>query len=145
MMFKLEDRWDSPNFLDRRTKAANYIRAHLFTDDGELLEVQHTDENTRELLNFFELLGDLVRQGVVRAETVWNRFGLRLRTYWALYRPAIEKMREEYKDPTLLEEFERLDALMADLDRQHDVGEEYLTNQQLRQFVEVESKALATE
>jgi hypothetical protein len=145
MMLKLEDRWDSPTFLDRRTKAANYLKEHLFTDEGGLLEVEHIDENTRELINFFELLGDLVRQGVVRAETVWHRFGMRFRTYWALYRPAIEKMREEYKDPTLFEDFERLDALMADLDRQHGVGDEYIAKQQLRRTVEAESKALATE
>ncbi len=54
-------------------------------------------------------------------------------------------MREESKDPTIFEDFERLEALMADLDRQHGVGDEYLTNQQLRRFVELESRALATE
>jgi hypothetical protein len=149
MMLKLQDRWDSPFFRDRKRKAANYVKAHFFTDDGELLEVEHIDENIRldtvYQLNFFERLGDLVRQGVVRAETTWHRFGVDLRQYWALYRPAIEKSREEYKDPTLLEDFERLDALMADLDRQHGVGDEYLTKQQLRRTVEAESKALATE
>jgi hypothetical protein len=61
------------------------------------------------------------------------------------FRPVIEKHREEQKDPTLSEDFEQLDALMADLDRQHGVGDEYITKQQLRRFVEVESKALATE
>jgi hypothetical protein len=62
-----------------------------------------------------------------------------------LFRPVIEKHRQGQKDPTLLEDFEQLDALMADLDRQHGVGDEYITKQQLRRFVEVESKALATE
>jgi hypothetical protein len=145
MMLKLEDRWDSPSVLDTKRKAANYVKEHFFTDDGGLLEVEHIDENAERLLGFFELLGDLVKEGVVRAESVWHRFGFRLRQYWALYRPAIEKSREEYKDPTIFEEFERLDALMADLDRQHGVGEEYITNQQLRRTVEGESKALATE
>jgi len=136
MMLKLGDRWDSPTFLDRRTKAANYVKAHFFTDDGGLLEVEHIDENTENVLSIFELLGDFVRQGVVRAETVWHRFGMLIRQYWALYQPAIEKLREEYKDPTVLEDFEQLDALMADLDRQHGVGDEYLTKQQLRRTVE---------
>jgi hypothetical protein len=145
MMLKLEDRWESPTFLDIKRKAAKYLKAHSFTDDGGLLEVEHIDENTERLLGIFELLGDLVEQGVVRAETVWHRFGWRVRQYWALYRPAIEKMREEYKDPTLFEDFERLDALMADLDRQHGVGDEYIAKQQLRRTVEAESKALATE
>jgi hypothetical protein len=73
------------------------------------------------------------------------RFGMGVRQYWALYRLAVEKSREGYKDPTLFEDFERLDALMADLDRQHGVGDEYIAKQQLRRTVEAESKALATE
>ncbi len=149
MMLKLEDRWESPTFLDRRRKAANYVKAHFLTDDGGLLEVDHIDENIRldtlNQLNFFEQLGNLVRQEVVRAETVWHRFGMDVRQYWALYRPAMEKMREEYKDPTLFEDFERLDALMADIDRQHGVGDEYITKQQLRRTVEAESKALGSD
>ena len=145
MMLKLQDRWDSPFFRDRKRKAANYVKAHFFTDDGELLEVEHLDENIENLLSIFEMLGDFVKQGVLRAETVWHQFGVRVRQYWALYRPAIERLREDVKDPTLLEDFERLDALMADLDRQHGVGDEYLTKQQLRRTVEAESKALATE
>jgi hypothetical protein len=145
MMLKLEDRWDSPTFLDRRSKAANYVKEHFFTDDGGLLEVDHLDENTEILLGIFELLGNFVREGVVRTETVWHRLGIRVRQYWALYRPAIEKIREEYKDPAILEDFERLDALMADLDRQHGVGDELITKQQLRRTVEFESGALATE
>ena len=58
MMFKLEDRWDSPTFLDRRRKAANHVKEHFFTDDGGLLDVDHIDENIRldalNQLNFFE-------------------------------------------------------------------------------------------
>ena len=149
MMFKLEDRWESPTFLDRRRKAANYLKEHFFTDDGGLLDVDHIGENVRgdtlNQLNFFEHLGNLVRQGVVRAETVWHTFGMHVRQYWALYRPALEKMREESKDPTLGEDFERLEALMADLDRQQGVGDGFITKQQLRRYVEAESKALATE
>lgn len=140
MMLKLEDRWESPIFLDTKRKAANYVKEHFFTDDGELLEVDHLDENAERLLGFFEQLGDFVKQGFVRAESVWHRFGFRLRQYWVLYRPAIEKVREDVKDPTIFEDFERLDALMSDLDRRHGIGDEVITNQQLRRTVEAESK-----
>ena len=34
MMLKLEDRWESPTFLDIKRKAAKYLKAHFFTDDG---------------------------------------------------------------------------------------------------------------
>ena len=149
MMFKLEDHWNSPTVLKRRSKAANYVKEHFLTEDGELLEVEHIDDNIRldtlYQLNFFERLGYLVRQGVVGAETAWHRFSVDVRPYWALYQPAIEKLREELKDPAIYEDFEQLDALLADIDRQHGAGDEYLTKQQLRRFVEVESKALVTE
>jgi hypothetical protein len=145
MMLKLDDRWDSPTFRNRRTKSAEHIKEYFFADDdGGLLDVEHMDESTRELLNFYEMLGDLVRQGVLRSQTVWNRFGLRVRTTWALLRPAIEKMRQEEKDPTLLEDFEHLGALMAELDRERGLGEEYISKQQQRYYVELESRARAT-
>ncbi len=78
MMLKLEDRWESPTFLDIKRKAANHVKEHFFTDDGGLLEVEHIDENIENLLGIFELLGDFVKQGVLRAETVWHQFGCAL-------------------------------------------------------------------
>jgi Domain of unknown function (DUF4760) len=149
MMLKLQDRWDSPTFRERRRKALNYIKEHFFTDDGGLLDVEHIDlrkdaEGTREVLNFFEQLADLVRQGVVRDEMVWHRWGQYGRTYWALYRPALEEIRQEEKDPTVYEDFERLDALMAELDRQHGVGDEYLAKGELRRYIESQLEAFAT-
>jgi hypothetical protein len=145
MMLKMEDRWESPTFLDIRSNAAKYVRAHFFTADGGLLDVEHLDGNALRLLGVFELLGDLVKQGVVGAEKVWHGFGWRARQYWALYRPAIEKIRQEYEDSTIFEDFERLDALMADLDRERGVGEVLISKQQLRQYVEEELNAPATE
>ena len=50
----------------------------------------------------------------LRAESVWTRFGWRTRRYWGLYQPAIEKLRKEQEDPTLLEDFERLNGLMVE-------------------------------
>jgi hypothetical protein len=144
MMLKLDDRWDSPTFRHRRRKSADHIKEHFFTDDGGLLEVEHLDESTRELLNFYELMGDLVRQGVLRPQAVWNRFGAKVRVTWALWRPALENLREEEEDPTVLEDFEHLDALMAELDRERGVGEEHISEQQLHRYVELESRAHAT-
>jgi hypothetical protein len=97
------------------------------------------DRNSVEVLNFFEELGHFVRAEGLQAESVWHRFGRMARRYWALYQPAIEKIREEDKDPTLYEDFERLNGVMADLDRQHDVAEEHITKQHLRRFVEEEA------
>jgi hypothetical protein len=137
MLFRLEDRFYTP-FLDRRRRAAIYVKEHFFTDDGGLLEVEHMSRNSVEVLNFFEQLGHEVKVEAVHAESVWHRFGWMARRYWALYQPAIDKIREEEKDPTLWEDFEHLNDLMAGLERQHDVAED-ITKQQLRRFVEEEA------
>src|SRR5919202_5348003 len=144
-MLKMMDRWESPTFLDIRREAAKHVEDHFFTADGGLLDVEHLDVYALRLLGIFELLGDLVEEGIVRDEKVWSTFGWTVRQYWALYRPAIEKYREEYEDPTLFEDIERLEALMADLDREHGLGEVLISKQQLRQHVEEELNAPATE
>jgi len=51
----------------------------------------------------------------------------------------MEKIREEEKDPTLFEDIERLNSVVADVGRQHEVAEEHFTKQQLRRFVEEEA------
>ena len=144
-MLKMRDRWESPTFLDIRRNAANHVKEHFFTADGGLLDVEHLDVYASRLLGLFELLGDLVKEGIVRDEKVWHVFGWAVRQYWALYRPAIEKMREEYEDPTIFEDFERLEALMADLDRERGVGEAMISKQELRRYVEDQLNPLATE
>jgi hypothetical protein len=39
-----------------------------------------------------------------------------------VYKPTIEKMREELQDPTLQEEFEYVSRLMAEMDRKRGVA-----------------------
>ena len=144
-MLKMGDRWESPAFLDIRRNAAKHVKAHFFAADGGLLDVEHLDVYALRLLGLFEQLGDLVKEGIVRDERVWHTFGYGVRQYWALYRPAIEKIREEYEDPTLFEDFERLEALMAELDRERGVGEAMMSKQELRRYVEDQINAPASE
>jgi hypothetical protein len=138
MLFRLEDRFNSQRLVDSRRRAAKYVKDNFFTPDGGMLEVQHVHPDALQLLVFFEEVGHLKSMGVLRDETVWYRFGRRIRTYWALYQPAVEKIRQEAKDPMVMEDFERLNALMADIDRQHGVGDEETTPQHLRRFIEDE-------
>ena len=49
---------------------------------------------------------------------MWHTFGLPTRVYWTMYGPTIRKMREDQGDPTMYEDFERLDRLVADLSRE---------------------------
>jgi hypothetical protein len=85
----------------------------------------------------FEDLGYLQRLGVLRAESVWNRFGKVTQVYWSLCEPAIEKLREDWKAPELFTEFERLSRLMAELDRER--GIEPPTQEILHQYMEYEA------
>jgi hypothetical protein len=44
-----------------------------------------------------------------------------VRTNWTLYGNAISELREEYGDAEIYEDFERLDRVVADLDRERHV------------------------
>ena len=70
----------------------------------------------------FENLGHLQGLGVLRAESVWNRFGKVTQVYWSLSKPAIEKLREDWKSPELFTEFERLSGLMAEQDHERGIA-----------------------
>jgi hypothetical protein len=137
-LFRLEDRFNSQRLENTRRRAAKYVKDNYFTPDGGMLEVVHVHPDALQLLIFFEEVGHLKSMGVLRDETVWYRFGRRIRTYWALYQPAVEKIRQETKDPMVMEDFETLNGLMADIDRQHSVGDEAITPQHLRRFIEDE-------
>ncbi len=55
------------------------------------------------------------------AGSVWNNFALDLRVHRSLRKPGIEKMREEWQDPTIYEEFERLPRLVDDMFRERGI------------------------
>jgi len=111
------NRGDFISVQSSRRRAANYIKEHFFTPDDGMLEIQHVHPDSRLIITFFEHVGHLRSMGVLQDESVWYRFGRVIRAYWALYRPAIEKMRQEAKDPMVMEDFEKLNDLMADIDR----------------------------
>ncbi len=90
-----------------------------------------------DVANFFEEVGYFHRRGVLRAESVWHTFGLAARVYWAAYGPSVLKMREEENDPTVYEDFERLDRLVAD--RSSERGMPPPTREQLRRIMEDET------
>ena len=57
--------------------------------------------------------------------------------YWLLCRPAVEKAREEWQDPTLYEETEHLSRLMTDIERERSVAPP--TQRPLREVMEHEA------
>jgi S-adenosylmethionine:diacylglycerol 3-amino-3-carboxypropyl transferase len=114
LLTRLEDRFQSPRFLGRRRSAARYAMEAFFAEDGTV-QARVLDRASSDVANFFEEVGYFHRSGVLRTESVWHTFGLPTRVYWAVYGPSVRKMRRERNDPTVFEDFEQLDRVVADL------------------------------
>jgi hypothetical protein len=104
--------------------------------DDDILEVDHLDLASAQILNFYEELGYLTKTGVLQLERVWNYYGDIMTLAWVLWEPAVKKMREEKKDPTIYEHTEYLYHQLLDIDRQRGLGSERPTKEELRRFVE---------
>ena len=134
LMYKLEERFDSPRFRNLRKRHVTYLKENCFVDD-QIVEVHHLDASTLQIFDFFEEVGYLTRTGVLPLEQVWNQWnGLLLD--WALCEPAIKKMREERSDPHIYEDLEHLHRQMAELERQRSGRSEPPTKEELHEFVE---------
>jgi hypothetical protein len=136
LLTRLEDRFESPRFLVRRRNAARHVMDAFFKDDGTV-EAGVFNRASYDVANFFESVGYYQRRGALRIESVWHTFGTATREYWSAYGPTVLEMREEQNDPTVYEDFERLERLVADLSSERDMPS--LTRDQLRQIMEDET------
>jgi hypothetical protein len=136
LLTRLEDRFQSPGFLGWRRSAARHVVGAFFAEDGTI-EAGVFDRASYDVANFFEEVGYLHRRGVLRAESAWHTFGLPARVYWAAYGPTVYKMRQEQEDPTVYEDFERLERLVADFSSER--GMPPPTREQLRRIMEDET------
>ena len=136
LLTRLEDRFQSPRFLERRRDAAGHAMGAFFAEDGTI-QAGAFDRASYDVANFFETVGYLQRSGVLRAESVWHTFGMAARVYWAAYAPTARKMREEQNDPTVYEDFERLDRLVTDMSGER--GMPPPTREQLRRIMQDET------
>jgi hypothetical protein len=135
VMQRLDERALSQRYLNYTKRSTTYIKENYFVDD-DILEVDHLDLASSQILNFYEELGYLTRTGVLHLERVWNSYGGDLTMAWALWEPAVKKMREELKDPTIFEHTEYLYHQLLDLNRQRGLGSERPTKEELRRYVE---------
>jgi hypothetical protein len=138
LLFRYSERFESPPFLGRRRAAARYLLDNVFVG-VDLVEVEHLNRAGWDVCNFFEDLAHLQRIEALPIETVWNSFGSVIRTYWPLCKPAIEKLREEWRASALYEEFEHLISEVAALERER--GIEPPTKVFLREVTESEAVA----
>jgi hypothetical protein len=136
LLTRLDDRLTTPYYLRTIREASKYLRDNAFMGD-EIVEVSSMTFALGEVCAFFEDVGGLLRQGVIRAETVWDKYGSGAQIFWLLCKPAIEKERKEWKDPTLYEQFEYLCHIMAELDRKRGIPAP--TQELLRQTMEAQA------
>jgi hypothetical protein len=136
LLTRMGDRWEMPHFLSRRRTAADYLLNNAIVGE-DIVEVRRLPKAVFDVCNFFEELGDLQRFGALQATSVWNRFGTMAQAYWLTCEPSLTKRREERADPTMYEEFERLNRLGEELDRE--LGIEPHPQEWLRRIMEEEA------
>jgi hypothetical protein len=123
LLTRLADRFDSPHFLSRRREAANYLLDNAFLEeDTKMVEVPSLNRAVIDVCSLFEDVGELLRLGVLSIQSVWTRFGVPGKAYWYLCKAGIEKVREEWEDPSPFEEFEYLSRRWAEIDHQRGIG-----------------------
>ena len=136
LIFRYAGRFDSQTFLSSRRAAASYLLDNVFVDDG-MVEVSSLNRAAWDVCAFFEEIAYLQRIEALPVEALWNSFGSVTRAYWPLCKPAIEKLRQEWKSPALFEEFEGLSRVVAELESKR--GIEPPTKEYLREVMEREA------
>jgi hypothetical protein len=142
VMHKMAERSLSQRYQNYLLRSFTYVKENYVVDD-DILEVDHLDPASEQVLNFYEELGYLTRTGVLQPERVWNMFGGTLQLAWVLWEHAVKKVREEWKDPTIYEHTEYLYHQFLDIDRRRGIGSQRPTKEELCRFVE--DSLLATE
>jgi hypothetical protein len=144
MLLKFYERFQGKGLSQSETRrsAAKHIKDNFFRGDNDLLEVDHLNKAGEDVLNFFELMGLLVRAATIDERLVQELFAFRLVRYWELCKPAVERAREEDRSPDLWVNFEDLAIRMIALAKEDGGLEaEGFTKTQLRRFVEEEAVA----
>ena len=92
LMYRLEERFNSPRFQHYKIRSLTYVKENYFVDD-DILEVDELDLASEQLHDFFDEAGYLARIGVLPVERVWSMFR-GITTAWVLWEPAVKKQRE---------------------------------------------------
>jgi len=134
VMYRLWTQWESPAYEGYRRKSMQYVFDHYVVND-ELLEVQHIDAAARLMADFFEEVGYLTGGGVVSIERVMSTFGRQVRLGWALWEPAVKRLREESSTPYRYANYEDLYHRILDYDRERGGTGKPPTKAELERFV----------
>jgi hypothetical protein len=142
-LYKLRERFDSTRFKNYRIRSLTYVKENYLVN-GDILEVQYMDDDTMRIFEFFDDLGYLTRNGVVRIDPVLHFYRDEILFAWTLWETAVKKLREEWKVQQLFEDFEYLHRQLIKLDRQRGSTGIRPTKGDLRRFVQVELRGAGT-
>ncbi len=93
LILRLEDRFESKEFKDKRSKAVKVIKEK---------NIEKIDD-IREVFDFFETIGILVRRNVLDKELVWSTFFYWVYNYYFLGKEFLDSDRENF--PRRYDEF----------------------------------------
>jgi hypothetical protein len=133
LLHRMQDRFNSQLFISKRSAAARYFLDNAFVDD-RMVEVERLNDAATDLCEFFEHLAYLQRVGALSSTSVWNVFCSTVCIHWKLWKPGVARMREEWQDPTIYEQFEQLSHLLDDMSYERGIPDP--TPEVLRQGLE---------
>ncbi len=122
-LWKFTDGWGTKEMRAARIAVANGLT------NGNL---QAVEDEIRDVLDFFETLGLLVRKGAVDIDVAWNGFAVWATSYWQSLSPWLGKKRQG--DETLWAEYERLQLLLI----KTDAKQRKRTEEQVREAYEAD-------
>jgi hypothetical protein len=139
LLTRMVDRFVGPHLLSMRRATAKYLLDNDFFEDNDgRMGMPSLNSTAVEVCAFFEEVGEMLKLGVLRDELVWTRFSVLGQAYWLLCKPAIERRRQEWQDPTMFVEYEYLCRRMAETDREQGFAIP-ITQERLRQTMETEA------
>lgn len=131
MLWRLEQQFRGDGIMLQRRKSA-----------AESLIANAPNSDLDEVLNFFELLGFLLRRNAIDAEMVWYSFYSRGTGYWFASQEYILAIRNE--DPTIWMDFEYLIKILTKLEKRKNKASRkdlQLTEEQIASFLKEECLA----
>jgi len=104
-LLRLNDRYDSKGMVKNRHDLAKVLVEGL------------RKEPPSAVLDFFETVGLLTRERLLKLELVWQYFGWPTLHYWQAVKKWVEEFRQEEHDQTIYAEFEYLSGEMMKVEQ----------------------------
>jgi hypothetical protein len=110
-------RWGSPELVLARLQVARALRDGTLDDD---------DTRVDAVLNFFELVRDLNRQGYLGDEEIARSFGAFIVVWWRLLQPVVQAQASQEGDPEMWIGLQELESNVRVYDSKRGVDRAYV-------------------